>query len=145
MNKQAFTLIELLVVVLIIGILAAVAVPQYKVAVWKSHYIQAKTLAQSIAAAEEVYYLANGKYTPNFGELDVEIPTPIESISCGTNIQLVGGDYCSAFFAWGKCSLITNDPGRNNVECAVKKTGQNFWRTPNDFTTTTLYQILVGA
>ena len=72
-NKQAFTLIELLVVVLIIGILAAVALPQYQVAVAKSRLMQAVTLAKSIKDAEEAHYLANGEYTTDLDTLNVSV------------------------------------------------------------------------
>lgn len=73
-NKQAFTLIELLVVVLIIGILAAVALPQYKKAVEKSRAAQAQTMLKSVSQAIENYYLANGEYPQHFDELAVDIP-----------------------------------------------------------------------
>ena len=73
-GKKGFTLIELLVVVLIIGILAAVALPQYKKSVEKARVAQVIPLLKSVVNAQRRYFITNGKYAEKFDELDVTIP-----------------------------------------------------------------------
>ncbi len=70
MKNRAFTLIELLVVVLIIGILAAVALPQYEKAVEKARMTEAIMAVEKISQAQQIYKMANGTYTRNIEELD---------------------------------------------------------------------------
>ena len=71
MNNKGFTLIELLVVVLILGILAAMAMPQYFKAVERSRMSEAVTLMGNIAQAQQRKYLQINKYTTNYSGLDV--------------------------------------------------------------------------
>ena len=72
-KNAGFTLIELLVVVLIIGILAAVAVPQYQKAVEKSRAVQALAVLKSFGQAFQAYYMANGNYPVSFDQLDLDM------------------------------------------------------------------------
>ncbi len=97
MHKKGFTLLELLVVVLIIGILASIALPQYKVAVEKSRAAEAVTTLSSFSRGVEIYVMANGfskvdlmgQVVSGFGDatesLDVEMS---KSMDCTTD------DYC---------------------------------------------------
>ena len=60
--RCGFTLIELLVVVLIIGILSAVAVPQYQFAVEKSRYVQQIIVVDALFKGAQLYYLQNDEW-----------------------------------------------------------------------------------
>lgn len=86
MNNKAFTLIELLVVVLIIGILASVALPKYKVAVAKARYTQLVSVLNAFRNAEEVYYLSNGSYVDDTDMLDIGEITGCTSGGAGGHI-----------------------------------------------------------
>ena len=73
MNKKGFTLIELLVVVLIIGILAEIALPQYKMAVGKSQYSTLKDIAKKLDQARDRYHLEHDVYPNKFSDLDIDL------------------------------------------------------------------------
>lgn len=70
--KNGFTLIELLVVVLIIGILAAIALPQHEMAVHKARMAEGLAFVKAIKDAQRVYYMANGEFTGDMAKLDVQ-------------------------------------------------------------------------
>lgn len=73
-DKKGFSLLELLVVVLIIGILAAVVLPQYQLAVDKTHFVQYQSMVAALRNAYYDYILIYGKSTSKFENLSLTMP-----------------------------------------------------------------------
>lgn len=71
--RGGFTLIELLVVVLIAGIMASAAWPQYRMAVHKARVGRHLPLLRNLKDAQERYYMGNGHYAAKFKDLDIAL------------------------------------------------------------------------
>lgn len=148
--KKGFTLIELLVVVLIIGILSAIALPQYEKTVEKSRATQALVLMKALIQAQDVYYLENGNYASKFSDLSVDIPftgnvtlhstatdfksNPQWAVTLQSNPQYVNmrvgrisGKYQGATFIYiYKTSTDAYAPLLKKILCVEYKQGVNF-------------------
>lgn len=111
-NKKGFTLIEILVVILIIGILAAIALPQYKYVVAKAKFTQLLTATKAINDAQMRYMLAKGEKCLDLSALDIDIE---------------GGTYDNTvkrkiIFDWGDCQIAKGDDP-SSIFCTLSNIG----------------------
>ena len=91
-RNQGFTLVELAVVVVIIGVLAAFAVPRFMASVERSKAAEAFNYLSAIQAAQERCHARQGTYADKLEDLDIKLTTPkhytVGAITAGKSTDL---------------------------------------------------------
>ena len=116
-NSRGFTLIELLIVVVIIGILAAIAIPKFGSTKEKAYIASMKADLRNLVTAEESYFADNVTYTTTIGNLAY-------SISAGNTVAISAATG-TGWAATAKNTGTTHTCGIYGGSATAPSTGQN--------------------
>jgi type IV pilus assembly protein PilA len=127
MSRKGFTLIELLIVVVIIGILAAIAIPKFANTKEKAYVSAMKSDLRNLAAAEEAYFADELTYTSNLTQLDFNETNQV-NIGVGnadakgwaatsTHDGLKSGSICAIYY--GGVAAIAPATTEGVLECTI--------------------------
>lgn len=106
-RKSGFTLIELLIVVVIIGILAAIAIPKFSSTKGQAFLAAMRSDLRNLATAEEGYYYSNNAYSSNLSQLNYISSTGVTIVvpeataggwSASATHLSMGAETCTVYF-----------------------------------------------
>ena len=121
-NNKGFTLIELLIVVVIIGILAAIAIPKFSATREKAYFAAMKSDLKNLASQQEIYYSDNYTYGPAaatvaFVNSDGVVVT-ISSVSSSgwaasaTHLAIGAAEGCAIFYGTATAPTAPTTPSQ---------------------------------
>ncbi|MGB2578664.1 type IV pilus assembly protein PilE [Elusimicrobium simillimum] len=124
-NKKGFTLIELLVVVLIIGILAAIGLPQYTKAVEKSRAAEGFQNIQTLRRAHDIYHMQTGTWPSSLEDLDVEMPASNKRFTYAlTSVSRINNNKTLYSFGYVNPEVVSHLAG--NTTCTWYKSNGDY-------------------
>jgi len=97
--KKGFTLIELLIVVVIIGILAAIAIPKFSTTKAKAQKSAAVADLRNLATAQESFFADNNRYFSN-ADISTAVPTPAGKVAYVWSQGNTGGTITGTASGW---------------------------------------------
>lgn len=115
MKKKGFTLIELMIVVVIIGILAAIAIPKFNDVSESAKRNACRANMRTIASQEVIYFAGNGNYTDVLGDLGMTgVVCPGAKVAHTLTVGALGGVVSQSFTI-----TCPNSPTHGNIDNGI--------------------------